>query len=147
MLQYQLVSKDHPALKTVSTEVPHGENRYQLIESMFFHLKCNGRGMQGVGLAANQLGVTERIIVIECNGIRQEFINPVIVRLWGGKNISKEGCLSFPGVIVNRIRMNQCHVVGYDRTWKEVGFKFKNLNAYIIQHEVDHLNGRTILDS
>lgn len=139
---YTLKKHDYYTLHTVAEEVPHGASRIPLIKCMFLVMDQHN----GIGLAANQIGVLDRVIVINVNGMRQEFINPVITKLKGGQTNSKEGCLSFPFMQVTKVRYRQVTVEGFDKDWQPIKRKLKGLAAYCIQHEVDHLNGITIGD-
>ncbi len=130
-----------PILKTVALEVPEGENVNELISAMFLTMRKNN----GVGLAANQVGELKRVIVIGIDGFQQEFINPVITKRYGNKGKSVEGCLSFPGQVVKMKRYKRIIVEGFDRDWQPIKRKLKGFTAYCVQHEVDHLNGITIV--
>ncbi len=120
--------------------VKHGENVSGIVSEMFESML----EAKGIGLAANQVGILSRIIVVNVNGFSTEIINPVITK-WSGKTkLSKEGCLSYPGKLVNIKRDNIITVEGYDREWKPIKKKCRALTAFCIQHEIDHLNGITI---
>lgn len=130
----------NPVLKEVADEVPQGANVNDLISTMFLTMRLSN----GVGLAANQVGELKRVIVIENGGFSHAIINPVITKRFGGKGISREGCLSYPGKVVKMKRYKQVTIEGFDQDWNPIRFKLKSFNAYIAQHEVDHLNGVTI---
>lgn len=137
----KIVHKDHPALHIASINVMAGDrNIDNLIDAMWMLMNMH----KGIGLAANQLGITKRVIVINANGFKQEFINPIITKRYGGQAISKERCLSYPGISRSMVRHKQIIVEARDRNWKPIRRKLKDLTAYCIQHEVDHLNGVTI---
>lgn len=88
----------------------------------------------------------KRVIVIQTKGFRQVLINPVITGGYGGKSKQKEGCLSFPRLLVQKIRNKQITVEGFNEYWKPVTRKLKGDAARCVQHEIDHLNGITIND-
>jgi len=101
----------------------------------------------GYGLAAPQLGSPVRVLIIHVpGGCKIELINPEIVRAWGGKFMSDEGCLSYPGKRVRVMRHRQIKVKGFDRFGKPVAFGGKNVQAAAFQHEIDHLNGINLAD-
>ena len=100
----------------------------------------------GLGLAANQVGYTKQIIVINCSGFRAAIINPKIERLWGGTATSSEGCLSAPGKRVRLTRFKRANVTGLDENMEPVSYKTKGITARVIQHEIDHMTGITIFD-
>lgn len=128
-----------------SNEAIPGEGLHSQIKTMFDIME-NGGYTKGIGLAANQIGLNKRIIVINVNGLKQEFINPVIVKTVGQKSQSIEGCLSFPFKEVRMLRYKQIIVDGFDRNWQPIRRKLKNLAACVVQHEIDHLDGKTIAD-
>lgn len=134
---------DRPILATKCQPVPEGEDVSALIDEM-------KRAMdypRGIGLAANQLGEDKRIIVIRLEHTNLELINPEIYYWHKSKPVvAKEGCLSFPGRGVLVPRNRHVKVIGYDRYWREVRTGGKNLLARVIQHEIDHLDGITMVD-
>lgn len=132
--------KGNPILKQVAEEVPEKENVIDLIHTMFLTM----RAYNGIGLAANQVGELKRIIVIGNGGFQQAIVNPVISKRYGKKGVSREGCLSYPGKVVKIKRYKHIIVEGFDQDWQPIRFKLKGVNAYTVQHEVDHLNGITI---
>lgn len=133
----------HPALHAPALEVPSGEDVTPLVNEMW-RLMFEHRG---IGLAANQVGELKRLIVVSVGGFRQEIINPVITKRYGGRNTSREGCLSFPGAQITKVRDNQIIVEGFDRKWSPIRRKLKGLAARCVQHEVDHLDGKNITDT
>ena len=99
-----------------------------------------------VGLAAPQIGVPLRVIVI---GIPEEediaIINPEIVRSRGERSID-EGCLSVPGYFGQIKRAESVTVKGRDQDGEEIRIKAEGLLAQVLEHEIDHLNGVLYLD-
>ncbi|MHC1746350.1 MAG: peptide deformylase [Negativicutes bacterium] len=94
----------------------------------------------GVGLAAPQVGVSQRIIVIDVGEGLIELINPVITASEGSL-ISVEGCLSVPGIFGDVERCTAVTVEGFDRNRKKVRISATDLLAKALQHEIDHLEG------
>jgi len=94
----------------------------------------------GVGLAAPQVGVSQRIIVIDVGEGLIELINPVITASEGSL-ISMEGCLSVPGIYGDVERCTTVTVEGFDRHRKKVRISATDLLAKALQHEIDHLEG------
>jgi peptide deformylase len=104
------------------------------------------RTASGVGLAANQVGVTLRLIVInlpknECKVI----INPEVIRRIGSR-IVNEGCLSIPGYVGEIKRSEMVRVKAQDARGKEIRIKADGLLAEVLEHEIDHLNGILYVD-
>ena len=102
----------------------------------------------GIGLAATQVGVDERVIVVDVSDDSdspQAFINPEILTQ-EGREISQEGCLSVPGVYEDVERAERIRVRALDRNGKRLEFDADGLLAVCIQHEIDHLNGKLFVD-
>jgi peptide deformylase len=103
----------------------------------------------GVGLAAPQIGVHKRIIVIDVRYQDEEImlalINPEIV---SAEDLidSEEGCLSVPGFTAHIKRAGKVVVRGYDRDFNEIEIEATDLLARALQHEIDHLDGVLIVD-
>jgi peptide deformylase len=140
-MNMQIRQGKNPVLKSVALEVAPGERMDDLIDGMWKAMYQH----KGIGLAANQVGELLRVVVVNVGGFKQEFINPVITERKGGQTTSKEGCLSFPNLTsVPVSRYRRITVEGFDRDWKPVKRKLKNLASFCVQHEIDHLNGITI---
>ncbi len=105
----------------------------------------------GIGLAAIQIGIPKRIIVMDIskNENKKEpihFVNPVIKNKNSEKAIYEEGCLSVPGQFAEIERPNTCDVEYLDYNGKEQLLKAEGLLATCIQHEMDHLEGILFID-
>ena len=102
----------------------------------------------GVGLAATQLGVLHRLLVyrVQPESDVAALVNPEVE--WAGEvqEGAEEGCLSLPGVLVEVERPLHVRVRGRDETGDEVVVEATGLEARVIQHEIDHLDGVLILD-
>jgi peptide deformylase len=102
----------------------------------------------GVGLAATQVNVHQRVVVIDVSEERNEpraFINPEIVAR-EGVEVSEEGCLSVPGTYEQVQRAERITVRALDRTGKQFTLDADGLLAVCIQHELDHLEGKLFVD-
>lgn len=96
---------------------------------------------QGVGLAANQVGVLQRVFVYDCNGTRGHIVNPEWEAI-GDETVHEiEGCLSIPGINGPVTRHARVRVTGQDRHGTPVSFEADDLLARCVQHESDHLDG------
>ena len=101
----------------------------------------------GVGLAAVQVGVLKRVIVIDLydeKGI-YKLINPVIIKEKGDQEC-EEGCLSFPNKYAQVVRPMEVTVEALDENGKKIRVKGKGLLAQALSHEIDHLNGILFVD-
>jgi peptide deformylase len=105
--------------------------------------------VNGIGLAANQIGVLKRIIVIRevDDKIDRSFvmINPEII-YQEGSSVEEEGCLSLPGIKLLIQRYQFIKVQGCDIQGNKLKIEADNFIARVIQHEIDHLNGILIID-
>ena len=131
-------------LKKKSKEVEVIDEKIQiLIDDMIETMhKYNG-----VGLAAVQVGVLKRVIVIDLYDDKGPIvlINPVIIKTKGEKEVD-EGCLSFPNQFAKVLRPEEVIAEYTDRNGKKMRVKAKELLAQAICHEVDHLNGEVFID-
>jgi len=139
---HKIVQKGDPALSAISHEVPFGDDVSGLIAGMWQAMRDSK--IEAAGLAANQIGILRRVIVINAAGLVIEIINPEIIKRSLGKVKSTERCLSFPGKKVVMVRSKQITVTGFDCNWNPIKLKLRGLAGMCVQHEVDHLNGVTI---
>ncbi len=105
---------------------------------------------KGLGLAANQIGITKRLFVLDLAQREGKpellvFINPEIIEK-EGEIVEEEGCLSIPGYAAKVRRFSRVLVRALDREGKPFEMELKGLGARAIQHEIDHLNGILYVD-
>jgi len=100
----------------------------------------------GIGLAATQVGLGADILIIDIGEGLKTFINPEIVEISGRKTKMEEGCLSLPGVIVEVARPEQVKLRAQDRKGEAFIKVYDGLMAKVVQHEMDHLSGKLIID-
>ena len=104
----------------------------------------------GVGLAAPQVGVLRRLIVYRVPGERADdvhtLVNPVVEETSDETAEFEEGCLSIPGVVVAVTRPRAVRVTGLDEHGEERTIEADGAHASVLQHEIDHLDGRLVLD-
>ncbi len=98
-----------------------------------------------IGLAAPQIGVLERIIVVNVDNEPMEVINPEIIE-YKGKDTIEEGCLCLPEVEISVERPSFVVVKGFNTNGEKMVIKASDLLAKVFQHEIDHLNGVLIID-
>ena len=131
---------DRWALYEIAKEVNKSEDVSTLILTMIKIMQQNN----GVGLAAPQIGESKRLIIVGTPNLRLIIINPIITKRKLGTVLSEEGCLSFPGLTKKIKRDKQIVVEGFNENWEHVKRKLRGLDSFIVQHEIDHLNGITI---
>lgn len=100
---------------------------------------------EGVGLAAPQVGILKRVVVIDIGEGLIKLINPKIIEQ-EGKQQEREGCLSIPGITGEVIRPNRVKVKAMDEKGKNIELEGIGLLARAFCHEIDHLNGILFID-
>lgn len=113
----------------------------ELLDDMYDTMKDS----DGVGLAAPQVGILRRCVVIDVGEGRIELVNPVITEAEGSQ-IGQEGCLSIPNVWGDVKRPKKVTVSAFDRNGNPVTQKGEDLLAVALCHEIDHLNGELFDD-
>lgn len=147
-----------PVLRKKAVEVREVTSEIKkLIEDMIETMQNNN----GIGLAAPQVGVSKRVIVVQTESGPKGFINPKIVKKTKEKEIMEEGCLSFPGLYLKIKRPKSVEVEAVSLDGKKIRLGKKELlsgspttDRYptgvilsrVIQHEIDHLDGILFLD-
>jgi peptide deformylase len=117
----------------------------QLVDDMFETMY----EAPGIGLAATQVNVHKRIVVMDLSEDKSEpmvFINPEVEVLTGEPEEMQEGCLSVPGFYETVVRVPHAIVRALDRNGEPFELEARGLMAVCIQHEVDHLNGKLFVD-
>ncbi len=132
-------------LKKVSRPVEKIDEKIQiLIDDMLETM----HKFNGVGLAAVQVGVLKRVVVIHIDYEKDKpliLINPKIVNKKGEQTVD-EGCLSFPNKFAKVVRPEEVTVEALDRNGKQIRITGKDILAQAISHEIDHLNGEVFID-
>lgn len=147
MAQRQIREVGDNLLRKKSREIEIVDDKVrQLLDDMYETLKASN---DGIGLAAPQVGVLKRAIVIdlgeEGDGKVYKLVNPVIVKR-KGEQVCREGCLSVPGVLGDVVRPKEVVVEALDENGKKVEIKAKDLFAIVLSHEIDHLDGILFID-
>lgn len=99
----------------------------------------------GIGLAAPQVGINQAIIVVDIGSGLYKLINPKIIRK-EGRQALEEGCLSVPGICIKVKRARKIKVRAMDESAQPVTIEAQDLLACVMQHEIDHLKGKLIVD-
>lgn len=142
MAVYKIVTLGDPILREKAQPVKKiTPNLLKLLDNMAETMYA----APGVGLAAPQIGVGKRVIVVDVGDGLVELINPEIVAA-EGTEIGLEGCLSIPRVQGEVPRSARVVVRGLDRDGKEREYKAEGLFARALQHEIDHLDGILFID-
>lgn len=143
----KLVTAPDPKLKKISKVVDKVDDDLRKFMDDMLDTMYNE---QGIGLAAVQVGVLKRVIVIDLqideNSKPYYIVNPEIIERSDEENNYEEGCLSFPGQKAIVKRPKKVIVKSLDYYGKEQIIKCDELLATCIQHEIDHINGVTFVD-
>jgi len=113
----------------------------EFFENMVFTI----RAFNGIGLAAPQIGISRQLIVADTREGLIKLANPQIIEVKGNDKMV-EGCLSIPGAEVEIKRRYKVTVKGLNEKGKTIEIKAKGLLARVLQHEIDHLKGKLIID-
>jgi peptide deformylase len=132
-----------PILRQATTPVAKVTDEIRRLVADMFETMHHARG---IGLAAPQVGRTERLAVIEIDGDPLVVINPEIVERSSEKDKAEEGCLSIPDIYADVERPKDVVVRAMDLEGKEYEIEATELLARCLQHEIDHLDGRLFLD-
>jgi peptide deformylase len=132
----------NPALRAEASEVTDWDDGLRrLIIDMWETMYIS----KGVGLAAPQVGVSKRLVVIEYEGERYVLINPSIMEEEGSER-AEEGCLSFPGIYEDVCRPSRIRVAYWDEAGERRDKVIEGFLARVFAHEIDHLSGRLFID-
>ncbi|NBG89133.1 peptide deformylase [Isachenkonia alkalipeptolytica] len=139
----RIIRKDEdPILRKKAKTVEKIDDR---VKTLLEDMKDTMYDADGVGLAATQVGVLKRIILVDVGQGLLEMINPEIVETCG-EEIDEEGCLSLPGVNGEVSRPEAVTVKGLNPQGQEIVVEAKDLFARALCHEIDHLNGVLFTD-
>ena len=137
LLPIVVTTDENPVLTTKATRVPRVDDTIRKLMDDMVETMVDARG---AGLAAPQVGVSLRVIVLKVDNQVYQLANPEMVRC-EGEQTGAEGCLSVPGLIGDVTRCDRVVARGLNRHGKEVRVKGDGLLARAIQHEIDHLDG------
>ena len=144
----KILTEPDLTLRQVSAPVEKvGDEERKLMDDMLDTMY----GAPGIGLAAIQIGVPKRIIVMDIGRDKEKkepmyFVNPVVKNKNSEKAIYEEGCLSVPDQFAEIERPSKCEVEYLDYNGKKQSLKANGLLATCIQHEMDHLEGILFID-
>lgn len=133
-----------PALRMAARPVEDFDDDLRLLAERMSDLMVDA---SGVGLAATQVGVLQRLFVFAPDADQVlTLVNPELVSRSDETDVDDEGCLSMQGVTVSVERPASVRIAGRNERGKKVGYDLEGMAARIAQHELDHLDGTLILD-
>ena len=143
-----IITVPDEVLKKISEPLEKvGESEKKLAKDLFETMYDS----KGIGLAAVQVGVLKRILVIDVSSKEEKknplcFINPIIKKISDETSIYEEGCLSIPDTFIEIERPKICEVEYVDLDGKLKNIKCDGLLSTCLQHEINHLDGKLIID-
>ena len=144
----KIITVPSETLRKISEPLENvGKEEKKLIKDLFETMYHN----KGIGLAAIQVGIPKRIIVLDVSKDEKKkdplcFINPVIKKQSDEKSVYEEGCLSLPDTFIEIERPKVCEVEYIDINGKKKNLKCDGLLSTCLQHEINHLDGKLIID-
>ena len=144
-----IITVPNEVLKKISDPIEKiGVSEKKLINDLFETMY----NANGIGLAAVQVGILKRILVIDVSTKEEEknplsFINPVIKKISDETSVYEEGCLSIPDTFIEIERPKTCEVEYIDLDGKLKNIKCDGLLSTCLQHEINHLDGKLIIDN
>ena len=144
----EIITVPDEILKKISDPVEKiGINEKKLIDDLFETMYVSN----GIGLAAVQIGILKRILVVDVSAKDEKnqpivLINPVIKNLSDDTSVYEEGCLSIPETFIEIERPKICEVEYIDEKGSKKNLKCDGLLSTCIQHEINHLDGKLIID-
>ena len=145
-LQFHLTLYPEPVLRKVAVDVPAFDDDLRATVRAMFDLMYQSNG---VGLAAPQVGLQKRILVLNATGKPEDelaLVNVTIVDRTGEPSLYEEGCLSFPGIYAEVKRPERCRVKAFSPDGATIEREFDGFVSRIVQHEYDHLEGVLLVD-
>ena len=148
---YPIVMYGDPVLRQRAKDIEPGTDISTLVEDMFETLE----GANGIGLAAPQIGKSVRLFIVDGTSLDEEpgmetfrkvFINAEMIEELGTPWEFEEGCLSIPNIREKISRKEQLRIRYYDENWNQHEDTFNGMQARIIQHEYDHIEGKMFVD-
>lgn len=132
-----------PALRMRANEVESFDDELLRVTERMIGLMHDA---EGIGLAATQVGILRRFFVFSDEGEDRVLVNPLITAAGAELELSEEGCLSLGPVRVPVERPTEVTIEGRDASGARVVLELQGLTARVVQHELDHLDGKLVLD-
>ncbi|MEA2663833.1 MAG: peptide deformylase [Candidatus Eremiobacteraeota bacterium] len=146
----EIITEGHPTLRKVAKKVDPAEIADPMFQQLIDDMFATMYEAPGIGLAANQIGVSKRLFTVDLQDDEDAHgplvvINPKLTVTEGEKE-SLEGCLSVPGMVGDVTRFERVVCTGLDRRGKKLSLDATGLFARCLQHELDHLDGVLYID-
>ena len=144
----EIITVPNEILKKVSEPIEKvGTNEKKLIQDLFDTMYAS----KGIGLAAIQIGIPKRVLVIDVSTKEEtkkplSLINPIIRKLSDDTSVYEEGCLSIPETFIEIERPKICEIEYIDLDGNNKELRCDGLMSTCVQHEINHLDGKLIID-
>ncbi len=144
----EIITVPDETLKKISEPIEKvGVNEKKLINDLFETMYNSN----GIGLAAVQVGILKRVLVVDVSSKEEKknpicFVNPIIKKISHKMSVYEEGCLSIPDTFIEIERPKTCEIEYVDINGKIKTQKFDGLLSTCVQHEINHLDGKLIID-
>ena len=148
-----IIAYGHPVLKKVGKEI---DTDYHNLDNLIENMWETMYNANGVGLAAPQIGLSIRLFLVDTaqidkegespQGIKKAFINAKMIEETGDAWSYEEGCLSIPNINGNVERQKKIKIKYFDQNFEEHIEEFDGMNARVIQHEYDHIEGKLFVE-
>ena len=144
----EIITIPDETLKKISEPIEKvGVNEKKLINDLFETMYNSN----GIGLAAVQVGILKRVLVVDVSSKEEKknpicFVNPIIKNISNKMSVYEEGCLSIPDTFIEIERPKTCEIEYVDIDGKIKTQEFDGLLSTCVQHEINHLDGRLIID-
>lgn len=151
MSELEILTIPDERLKLISEPVVQFDETLRLFLEQLEESRQMGPG--AVGIAAPQVGVAQRVAIVDCSTTRKPvpnhgnlvLVNPEITH-WEGYEMGREGCLSIPDYTGNVIRATHIKLKAQDAAGKTCEYEMEGYEARAVQHEIDHLDGTLFID-
>ena len=144
----EIITVPDETLKKISEPIEKvGVNEKKLINDLFETMYNSN----GIGLAAVQVGILKRVLVVDVSSKEEKknpicFVNPIIKNISNEMSVYEEGCLSIPDTFIEIERPKTCEIEYVDINGKIKTQEFDGLLSTCVQHEINHLDGKLIID-
>jgi len=143
---YAILTRETPSLRERSVEVEVSDITTPDFQAFLDKLTQTMEIEDGIGIAAPQVGINKRVVIVKLSKGREALINPEIIKTSEAAIETEEGCLNVPGVYGMVTRFKRIRIKALDRTGRRIERDLKNMDAVVTQHEIDHLDGVLFID-
>ena len=141
-----IIKNPSPLLREKSEEIDLKKIKTNELKEICADMIKTMREKDGVGLAAPQIGKNIRLITMNTKDGPKIMINPKITKKSWAKELNEEGCLSVPGVYGKVRRNKKINCIYFDKGGQKTKIQAEGLLSFVIQHEIDHLDGILFID-